>query len=184
MKDESSQFDTLPRCLMLCRRIHKSSMGHPTRPTVKLRIEKFDQSDHIRRLLIAIVPLELWISFHSPPLHFSVREMNLDREKIRFRRRVCIRDGQWVFQNRLYRTPDADHLVAVLEKLCCFIRKMVADSGLGSGVRWVDVDTLDRTTVISLSLPVFWRLTDGVVKDAEPSGTRPTQLGFISYVYS
>lgn len=135
MKDKCSQFDTLPRCLMLCRGIHKSSMGHPARPTVKLRIEKFDQSDHIRRLFVAIVPLELWISFHGPPLHFSVREMNLDREKIRFRRGVRICDGQWVFKNGLDRTPDADHLVAVLEKLCCFIGKMVADSSLGSGGR-------------------------------------------------
>lgn len=117
MENESSQLDTRSRCFMFCRRIHESSMRHPSRPAVNFGIEKFDQSNQIRRLSVAIVPLKLWIGFDSPTLHLSIGEMDFDREKIAFGRGVCIRDGQWVLKDRLDRTPDADHLVAVLEEL-------------------------------------------------------------------
>lgn len=55
---------------------------------------------------------------------------------------MCVCDGQWVLQDRLYRPPDVYNLVSTFKQFLGFVGQMVRDAVLGGWVGLVYVDSL------------------------------------------
>lgn len=172
MKNQRPHLNALSRRLLLRRWVNKRRMRHPPRPPIRLGVVKLDQSNHIRSLLVAKVPLDVWVCLDVPRLALLVRGDKLDGEQAAFGRRVRIGKCQRVLENGTDRAPDADHLVAAPEELGCFVGKIVPGFALGAMVGRVDVNTFERTTGLTLGGPIFCGSSDGVVIYEDPRGPR------------
>ena len=182
MKDQRSNFDTLPRTLSLSPLVHERAMGHPPSPTIQLRIKTLDQHDLLRRLLPKIMPAMTRIRTNGKSLSNTIRINQLDGQKIIVGHGRGIRDSERVFANGFDGTPDVDDLVAGFKKALGLAGEVVLDA-LGAGfVGLIDVDALDGTSeglgrvgealVVGLS-------ADGVVEDEDFGGASAGRIKLV-----
>lgn len=167
MKYQSAHFNTLAPRLTLRLRIHKRRMRDPARPTIRLGIETLDQRHQIRRLCIAVVPLNPRIGLHAQGLPLAVRVDQLDRNEVRLRDGVGVCHGERVLEDGADRAPDVHNLVPVLQKLGRVVGEVVADAVGSCWVGLVDVDALDGAAEGILGAGVAGRAADGVVEDED-----------------
>lgn len=77
MEHQRSHLNAFSRLPVLSSRVHESRMRHPPSPSIRLRIETFDQCDLIRSLTIQKVPLMLLIRPDGISLSYSMRVYEL-----------------------------------------------------------------------------------------------------------
>lgn len=181
MENQRSHFNTLSSGFILSFRVNKSSMRHAPSSPINLRIKTFDKRHQIRSLSIAVIPLDIRIGLNTVCLALPVRVYKTDGHKVAIRNRVRIRHSQWIFQNRLDRTPDVDDLVSALEKLGCFVWQMVGDSVLGGSVGLIDVHALYGSAQADTDGSVGWGSADCVVEDEDAGGTGAAQVN-VSFI--
>lgn len=180
MEYKSSDLDTFTRICSLSFGIDKRGMRHSSSSTIGLGIKTLDQSDHLRRLSIAVVPLVCWVRSHSVSLSGSIGVNQRDTDEVAVGDSVSIRDSQWVLVDGLYRAPDIDDLVTTLEKLVGFVREVVSNTVLAGFVRLVDVHALYWTSELSLwSASVLWSSSDSVIKDEDAGSSGPIAVSHI-----
>ena len=167
MEYHSANLDTLPTNFTLRLRIYKSRMRDSTCPPIRLRVKTFNHRHQIRRLPVAIVPLNTRIWSDTKSLAFTVWIDQLDADKVTFVNSASVSDGKWILENCPNRSPHVDDLVPTLQKLRSVIGEMVADTVLGRLVGLIDMDALDWTAEIVCGRVIFCRTTDGVVEDED-----------------
>ena len=166
MKHQSPNLNTLPPTLPLRLRIHKRRMRHPPRTPINLRIKTLNQRNQLRRLRIAIIPLNPRVRLNSIRLALAVRVDELDADEVALRNRVCVGHGERVFQDCFYGSPYVYYLVSALKQLWGFAGQVVADPVLGCGVGLVDVYALDWAAELICAFVVA-RAADCVVEDED-----------------
>jgi hypothetical protein len=147
-------------------------MWDPSRYTPVInRIETLDQRNFIRSLSILEEPLMRRVRLHGICLTFTVwiNQCCTNKVAVWDRGRGC--NAERVFVDCFYGTPDVDELETAFAQFVSFVRKMVVDTVLGSGIRLVDVYTANRaakwSTVACFSPCVCTLAANGVVKDED-----------------
>lgn len=85
MEYQCPNLNAFSRLPVLSSRVHKRRMRHPPSPSIRLRIETFDQCDLIRSLAIQKVPLMLLIRPNGVCLSHSMRVYELHRYQVAVR---------------------------------------------------------------------------------------------------
>ena len=176
MENQSPDFDTFSGILINCLRVHECCVWHPASTPVKLRVEALDQHHLLRRLSVRIMPLVLRVRFDGVRLASAVGVDQGNSNEICVWNAMCIRDSEWILQNRLDWAPDVDDLVSCLEKSLSLFREMMWDTRFRGTVRLIDVYTIHRTTKRLRRSIVFWSTSNGVVKDEDSGSTSPNPM--------
>lgn len=164
MEHQRPNLNAFPRLPILSSRIHKSWMRHSPSPSIRLRIETFDQCDLIRSLAIQKVPLMLLIRPNSKSLSHSIRVYELHRHQVAVRHWPGVCDTERVFEDGLDWAPDVDNLRAALKELIGFFGKVVAYAVESSFIGLVNVDALHRTSHL---WRILWWAPDCMVENKD-----------------
>ena len=175
VKHQRPHLDTLPRLLVLKRRVDERTMRHAPRPTISLAIEALNQHHFVGGLLAQVEPAVRVIRPHGERLAHAVRIDQLHGHEVSLGHGRGVHHAQGVLPDRLDRPPHVDDLISAAQQAICVFGDVVADA-VGPGfVGLIDVHALDGPAVqggfgswrFGGAGDVLALSTDGVVEDED-----------------